>query len=203
MHKNYPESYRKAEKIFRENNGILRASEAIDLGIHLTTLQRMADDGYLIKEARGLYRLADIQLGDPDLIQVSILIPKSVICLISALGFHDLTTQVPRKIYIALPRSVKAPRIEYPPIEVIHLSKEPYQTGIEEHKLDGVIIRIYDKEKTIADCFKFRNKIGLEVAIEALQDYLRSSDKNLSLLAKYSKIDRVKKVITPYINAQR
>ena len=203
MSKNYPESYQKAEKILRENNGILRASEAVELGIHLTTLQRMVEDGYLIKDARGLYRLADVQLGDPDLITVSILVPKSVICLISALSFHNLTTQIPRRIYIALPRSVKTPKIEYPPIEAIHLSKGSYQAGIEEHILDGIAVCIYDKEKTIADCFKFRNKIGLEVAIEALQDYLTLSDKNFSKLAKYSKINRVKNVITPYINAHR
>ena len=203
MPKNYPDSYQKAEKIFRENNGILRASEAVELGIQLTILQRMLDDGILVKDARGLYRLADIPLGNPDLIQVSILAPKSVICLISALSFHNLTTQIPRRVYIALPKSVTPPRIEYPPIDVVHLSTESYQAGIEEYILDGVTIRIYDKEKTIADCFKFRNKIGLEVAIEALQDYFTLSDKNFSKLAEYSKIDRVKNVITPYINAQR
>ena len=160
MSPNYPDSYRKAEEIFREHNGILRASEAVEHGIHLAILQRMAEDGYLEKDARGLYRLADTQLGNPDIVKVSILAPKSVICLISALSFYNLTTQVPRKVYIALPRSVKAPKVEYPPIDVVHLSMEPYLTGIEEHILDGVSVRIYGKEKTVADCFKFRNKIG-------------------------------------------
>ena len=136
-------------------------------------------------------------------LKVSILVPKSVVCLLSALSFYNLTTQVPRKVFIALPRSVKASRIEYPPTEVIHLSKESDLTGIEEHTLDGVPVRIYDKEKTVVDCFKFRNKIGMEVAIEALQDYLALSEKNLSKLASYSKINRVKNIITPYIDAHQ
>jgi predicted transcriptional regulator of viral defense system len=201
MSKDYPASYKEAEKIFRQNSGILRASEAKALGIPETILSRMLEDGLLVKEARGLYRLADLILGEPDLVQVSKLVPKSVVCLISALSFHNLTTQIPKKVYVALPRETKAPRLDYPPLDIIYLSEGPYQAGIEEHELDGVPVRIYDKEKTIADCFKFRNKIGLDIAIEALKDYLSLRSIDLDKLAEYAKINRVKSVITPYIKA--
>jgi predicted transcriptional regulator of viral defense system len=201
MSKNYPASYKEAEKIFRKNSGILRTSEAKALGIPETILSRMLEDGLLIKEARGLYRLADLILGEPDLVQVSKLVPKSVVCLISALNFHTLTTQIPKKVYIALPQKTKAPRLAYPPLNIVYLSERPYQAGIEEHELDGVPVRIYDKEKTIADCFKFRNKIGLDIGIEALKDYLSLGSIDLDKLAEYAKINRVKSVMTPYIKA--
>ena len=148
-----------------------------------------------------MYRLADVMLRKPDLVQVSKLVPKSVVCLISALDFHNLTTQIPKKVYIALPREIKAPRVDYPPLDIVYLSKEPYSAGIEEHEIDGVAIRIYDKEKTIADCFKFRNKIGLDIAIEALKDYLSLGEINLDKLSSYAEIDRVKSIITPYVRA--
>lgn len=201
MSDNYPKSYQEAEKIFRKNNGILRTSEAKELGIAETILNRMVEDGLLVKEVRGLYRLADVMLRKPDLVQVSKLVPKSVVCLISALDFHNLTTQIPKKVYIALPREIKAPRVDYPPLDIVYLSKEPYSAGIEEHEIDGVAIRIYDKEKTIADCFKFRNKIGLDIAIEALKDYLSLGEINLDKLSSYAEIDRVKSIITPYVRA--
>ena len=201
MSKNYPESYRLAEEIFRRNKGILRTSEAKALGIPETILSRMLEDGLLKREARGLYRLADVMLREPDLLQVSKLVPKSVVCLISALDFHNLTTQIPKKVYIALPQEVKAPRIDYPPLDIVYLSKGPYSAGIEEHEIDDVTVRVYDKEKTIADCFKFRNKIGLDIAIEALKDYLSLGEINLDKLSNYAEIDRVKSIITPYIKA--
>jgi predicted transcriptional regulator of viral defense system len=201
MSKDYPASYQEAEKIFRQNSGILRTAEAKALGIPETILSRMLEDGLLVREARGLYRLADLILGEPDLVQVSKLVPKSVVCLISALSFHNLTTQIPKKVYIALPQKTKAPRLDYPPLDIIYLSAGPYEAGIEEHKIDGVLVRIYDKEKTIADCFKFRNKIGLDIAIEALKDYLSLKSIDLDKLAEYAKINRVKSIIAPYIKA--
>lgn len=195
-------SFEKAEELFRQNSGILRTSQAKKLGINEYTLVQMTEAGLLIREARGLYRLADLPpLSSPDLVKVAMRVPDSVICLISALNFHNLTTQIPYRVYIALPRSVKAPRLDYPPLDIVYLSLLPYRTGIEEHSLDGAVVRIYNREKTVADCFKFRNKIGQDIALEALRDYLRLPDRQLNLLLEYASIDRVQNVMRPYLEA--
>jgi predicted transcriptional regulator of viral defense system len=191
-----------AEKIFRKHNGILRTGQAKKLGIDQPILVQMCEAGLLAKEARGLYRLADLPpLSNPDLVQVAMRVPDSVICLISALGFHNLTTQIPYKIYIALPRNTKAPRINYPPLDIVYLSKEPYTAGIEVHVLDGVSVKIYSREKTVVDCFKFRKKIGLDIALEALKDYLRQPNRNIEEMLNYARINRVENIIRPYLQA--
>ncbi|MDI6694162.1 MAG: hypothetical protein QME21_03860 [Anaerolineales bacterium] len=191
-----------AKKIFEENNGILRTGKAKRLGIDEVILIQMCNEGLLVKESRGLYRLADLPpLSNPDLVQIAIRIPNSVICLISALGFYQLTTQIPYKVYIALPREVKAPRIDYPPLDIVYLSKKPYSAGIEEYNLDGIKVRIYSREKTIADCFKFRNKIGMDIALEALKDYLRQPNRDIQSILDYARINRVEKIIRPYLQA--
>jgi predicted transcriptional regulator of viral defense system len=195
-------TFENAVDIFRKHNGILRTGQAKKLGIHQPTLVQMCEEGLLVKEARGLYRLTDLPpLSNPDIVQVAIRVPNSVICLISALNFHQLTTQIPYRIYIALPQKTKSPRIDYPPLDIVYLSKKPYFAGIEEHILDGVSVRIYGKEKTIADCFKFRNKIGLDIALEALKDYLRQPNRNIQDLLAYARINRVEKIIRPYLQA--
>jgi predicted transcriptional regulator of viral defense system len=195
-------SYEIAKKIFQNHNGILRTSQAKKLGIDPKTLREMVDADILKKEGRGIYRLANLpSLSNPDLIQVALRIPQSVVCLISALSFHNLTTQIPYKIYIAILQNTKKPRFDYPPIDVVKLSKKIYSAGIEEHELDGVIVRIYNKEKTVADCFKFRNKIGQDIAIEALKEYIHLSDSDIEKLLYYARIDKVEKVIRPYIEA--
>jgi len=162
----------------------------------------MVRSGELVREAQGIYRLSESQpLGNPDLVQISLRVPRAVICLISALYFHELTTQIPHQVYFALPRDVKTPKIEYPPISVFHFSQEPYQAGIVEHEVDGVKVKIYDCEKTIADCFKFREKIGMDVTLEALKDYIKQPKMNVSLLLKYARVNRVEKIMRPYIEA--
>lgn len=191
-----------AEKIFRKNNGILRTSQAKKLGVDQPILVQMYEEGLLVKEARGLYRLADLPpLSNPDVVQVAMRVPETVICLISALNFHQLTTQIPYRVYIALPQKTKAPRINYPPLDIIYLSKKTYVAGIEEHILDGVSVRIYSREKTVADCFKFRKKIGLDIALEALKDYLRQPDRNIEEILDCARIDRVENIIRPYLQA--
>ena len=195
-------SFELAEKVFQQNNDILRAAQAKKMGIDPKILARMAEAGILVKESRGIYRLANLPpLSNPDLVQVTLRVPHSVVCLISALFFHKLTTQLPYKIYIAIPQGIKKPKIDYPPIDVIKLSEKAFTEGIEEHTIDGVNVRVYSKEKTVADCFKFRNKIGSDIAIEAVKDYLSEPDVNLEKLLHYAKIDRVEKIIRPYIEA--
>lgn len=188
------------KRIFTENKGILRASKAIELGVPKHVLYDMVKSGELVREAQGIYRLSDsAPLGNPDLVNISLRVPRAVFCLVSALYFHELTTQIPHLVYFALPRDVKTPKIGYPPTSVFHFSKKSYQAGIVEHELDGVKVKIYDREKTIADCFKFRQKIGIDVALEALKDYLNQRSPNISLLMRYAKINRVEKVMRPYL----
>jgi predicted transcriptional regulator of viral defense system len=196
----YNDRSAKYKEIFRANNGILRMSAAIKFGIPRHVIYEMARSGELIKESRGLYRLAETEpLGNPDIVQVSLLIPKGVLFLISALYFHELTTQIPHQVYVALPQSVKKSRINYPPIKYFYLSDKQYLAGITEYTVDGVVVRIYDKEKTITDCFKYRKQIGSDVALEALKDYMRQPSPNIQLLMKYARINRVEKLIRPYV----
>jgi predicted transcriptional regulator of viral defense system len=192
----------RAIEIFYDNSGILRTQQAIRLGIAPRTLYKMRDAGMILRESRGLYRLADADLGsNTDLVHVALRIPKGVICLISALSFHNLTTQIPHQVYVALPIDAEKPRLEYPPLRIFWLSKKVYSTGIENHELDGIPVKIYGIEKTIADCFKFRNKIGSDVALEALRDYRKREDFNIDILLHFARIDRVERVIRPYLEA--
>ena len=163
----------RARSVFLRHGGVLRTKDAIHLGVHPETLYRMRDSGELETLGRGLYRLSDLPpLGNPDLVTVGMKIPSGVICLISALAFHELTTQIPHQVYLALPRGAEAPRLEHPPIRVFWFTKRVFEFAQESHKLDGVQMRIYSPEKTVADCFKYRNKIGIETVREALKLYL-------------------------------
>lgn len=196
------DEFERYKELFRANNGILRVSSAINLGIPEYVIYDMNRAGELIRESRGLYRLAETEpLGNPDFVQVSLLIPKGVLFLISALYFHGLTTQIPHQIYVALPQTVKKSRIAYPPIKYFYLSEKQYLAGIEEHTVDGVTVQIYGKEKTITDCFKFRKQIGSDVALEALKDYMRQPSPNIDLLMKYARVNRVEKLIRPYVES--
>ena len=192
--------YAKYKKVFIQNSGILRASTAIDLGIPQHIIYKMVGAGELVREAQGIYRLKDSEpLSNPDLVQISLRIPRGIVCLISALYHHNLTTQIPHQIHIALPRDVKTPKIEYPPIKVFHFSEKPYLAGIEEKIIDGVNVRIYNREKTVTDCVKFREKIGSDIALEALKDYLKQPRPSVPLLMKYARVNRVEKVMRPYL----
>jgi predicted transcriptional regulator of viral defense system len=191
-----------AETLFRKHGGMLRASEALALGIHARTLYRLRDENRLVTVSRGLYRLADLpELSDPDLVSVATRIPQAVICLISALAFHEITTEIPHEVSIALPRTVKRPRLDYPPLRVFWVSGEALTEGIEEHKIDGVKVRIYGPEKTVADCFKFRNRIGLDVAIEALKLCRERRGSTPRKLLHYARICRVERIMRPYLEA--
>ena len=195
-------SFTNAERIFIENNGILRTGQAKRLGIDPKILARMVGAGLLVKESRGLYRLANLPpLSNPDLVNVALKVPHGVVCLLSALSFHNMTTQMPYKVYIAIPLKYRIPKFEYPPIDVFRVSENVYNAGIEEHDVDGVNVRIYNKEKTIADCFKFRKKIGKNIAIEALKDYIRDPGSKIESLLVYAEIDRVSNIMQPFIEA--
>ena len=180
---------KQAESLFRRHKGVLRTSRAIKLGIHPRTLYRLRDSGHIVHVSRGVYRLADQPDPDkPDLVVVAARVPQAVVCLISALSFHELTTQIPHEVQIALPRGTRSPRLDHPPIRVFRLTGKAYQEGIENHT-------------TVADCFKFRNKMGLDVALEALRDYRRKCRAGMDDLWRFAKICRVAKVMRPYLEA--
>jgi predicted transcriptional regulator of viral defense system len=193
-------AYDKAIETFRNHSGLLRTQQAIDEGIAPRTLYRMRETGAIVRESRGLYRLADTETGEYfDLVQVALRIPKGVICLISALSFHGLTTQIPHQVYVALPIAAEKPRLEYPPLRLFWLSPKTYLAGIEQHELDGVLVNIYGIEKTIADCFKFRNKVGMDVALDTLRNFQNRKDFNIERLLFFAKLNRVNRIMQPYI----
>jgi predicted transcriptional regulator of viral defense system len=192
----------KAKELFRPQSGAFRVREAIKAGVHPRTLYAMRDQGIIKRIGRGVYRLSDMPtLGNPDLATIAMRIPKGVICLISALSYHEITTQIPHQIYLALPRGAEPPRIDYPPVHVFWFSGLAFDEGIEYHKVDGIPVNIYSPEKTIADCFKYRNKIGLDVVLEALKLYRSRKRFKVDELMHYAQLCRVEKVMRPYVEA--
>jgi predicted transcriptional regulator of viral defense system len=193
----------KARQLFTNHGGMLRTNKAILLGVHPRTIYALRDAGDIERVGRGLYRLTTAPpLGSPDLVPVAIRSPRAVICLISALAHHGLTTQVPHAIDLALPSHAQIPKIDGIPLRVFWYSEPSFSAGIDVVTMDGVPIRFYSPEKTIADCFKYRNKIGLDVAIEALRTYReRRSRPNVQALAKYAQINRVQRVMRPYLES--
>ncbi len=191
-----------AEAVFRRHSGVLRTSRALALGIHPRTLYRLRDSGRLVVVSRGVYRLADLpEPSQPDLVVVAARVPQAVVCLISALAFHGISTQVPHEVQIAIPRGRRRPRLDHPPIRVFRLTSKAYTEGIETHSIEGVPVRIYCPEKTIADCFKFRNKIGLDVAVEALKLGRERKRVSIRSLLHYARLCRVERVMRPYLEA--
>jgi len=191
-----------ARAAFGRHGGILRMADALREGIHRRTLYAMRDRGAIEMLARGLYRLADApSLGNPDLVTVAMKVPHGVFYLISALAFHELTTQIPHAIWIAVPRNNEPPRLNYPPIRVIRLSHAPYAAGIETHKVDGFGVKVYSREKTLADCFKHRSDIGLDTIFEALRMYKAQRKVNVDAILRFAAICRVARVAKPYLEA--
>lgn len=191
-----------AVQVFKRQGGMLRTKAAIDAGIHTETLYAMRDAGVIEKLNWGLYRLTELPpLSEPDLINVTLRIPNGVICLISALAFHRMTSQIPHEIYYALPRGTNRPRIDYPPVRIFRFIPGVFEAGMETHTVDHTPLRVYSMEKTIADCFKYRYKIGLEIAIEALRNYQQKGRVRTSELLRYARICRVEKVMRPYMEA--
>jgi len=197
-----PKNKTPPEEIFRIHGGQLRMSEAIKYGISRYTLYKMRDQRLLEQVSRGIYRLVDLPpISRPDLVTVSLRFPKAVICLISALSYHEITTQIPHEVSVAVPRNTRMPYLDYPPIHAYKFSAEAFEAGIETHVIDGVNVRIYCVEKTLADCFKYRNKIGMDVVLEALKLYRSKKKYNLDKVLKYARICRVDKIMKYYLEA--
>jgi predicted transcriptional regulator of viral defense system len=183
-------------------NGWLRASDLADAGVPRAVLTRMAASGQLERAARGLYRLPDSGSSEHEgLVTVASKVPQAVVCLLSALQFHGLTTQLPWQVWFAMPRGSHVPRLEYPPVRMVQFTGEAYTQGIETHERDGVKLHVYSVAKTVADCFKHRNKIGMDVALEALKDARAQGRASFDDLWRCAKVCRVSNVMRPYMEA--
>jgi len=195
-------AYDRAIHIISSKGGTIRTAQALAAGIHPATFYRMRDRGALTRVSHGLYQLADKKpFSEPDLVTVALRVPRAVICLVSALAFHKITTQVPHKVDIALEKGAERPRLDHPPLAVHRFSPKALQAGVKNHRIDTVNVRVYDQEKTIADCFKFRNQIGMDIVLEALRLYKQRSGVNVDKLLAYARICRIENNIRPYLEA--
>jgi predicted transcriptional regulator of viral defense system len=185
-----------------KSKGILRVKDLREAGIHPEYLRRLCEEGLLVRISRDLYVPADVELSaNTSLAQAAKRVPYGIICLLSALRFHEIGTANPVEVWMALDRDVRHPRVEYPPLRIMRFSGEAFTEGVERHRVESVQVRVYNPAKTVADCFKYRNKIGLDVAIEALRDCLQSRKCTRAQLWQYAKVCRVTEVMRPYLEA--
>ena len=190
-----------AVRIIKANKGIIKTNEAIKKHIHPRTLYNLRDKEILEQVSYGLYKLKQNKISHPDFVTVALRAPKGVICLVSALAFHNLTTQIPHKVWMAIKRGAHRPKIDYPPVSIHQFSSRSFSSGVDKHTFDKIPVKIYNPEKTIVDCFKFRNKIGMNIVLEALAFYRERKTFNPSKLIKYAKVCRIKNVMKPYIES--
>lgn len=182
--------------------GVLRPRELAAAGIPRTALSRLEQAGKVRRVGRGLYAAADAKATEHiDVMEVCKRVPQGVVCLISALNFHGMTTQIPHEVWLAVGIKSHKPRIEYPPVRVVRFSKAALGFGVESHVIDGVTVRVTSPAKTVADCFKYRNKVGMDVAVEALKDYWRERKGKIDDVWQAAEVCRVKNVIRPYLEA--
>lgn len=195
-------SAKSPEAIFRAHSGQLRMSEALAAGLSRYQLYSLRDQGIIEPISRGFYRLADLPpISNPDLVTVASRYPKAVLCLVSALAWHGITTQIPHQVHLAVSRQARLPELDYPPVQGYRFADAAFHAGIETVTLDGTPIQIYSVEKTLADCFKFRNKIGQDIALEALQLYKARKPVKPAEILKFAEICRVGQVMRPYLEA--
>jgi predicted transcriptional regulator of viral defense system len=182
--------------------GMLRPGDLHDVGAARVTLTRLTASGQLEKVGRGLYRLPGGTASEHEtLATVAAKVPQAVFCLLTALQFHGLTTQLPRQVWIAMPRGSHVPRIDYPPVRMVQFTGEAYSEGIETFERDQVPLRVYGVAKTVADCFKHRNKIGADVVLEALRGARAQKKASADELWRFGTICRVANVMRPYLEA--
>ena len=182
--------------------GVVRPKDMDAYGIHRKYIHMLHHQGILNRVGRGLYVLAESKPSEYRTIaETCKRVPSGVVCLLSALRFHDLTTQSPYEIWMAIGHKARQPKEPAIPIRIVRFSGKALSSGIEEHKVEGVVVRVYSPAKTVADCFKFRNKIGLDVALEALRDCYRSRKCTMDDLWKYGKICRVRNIMKPYLES--
>jgi len=182
--------------------GLIRPRDLDALGLPSVALTRLVRQGLLTRVSRGLYARPDRSVSEHGtLAEVARRHPQAIVCLLSALRVHELTAQSPFEVWLAIPNKARAPKMDYPPLRIMRFSGPALTDGIEEHQIDGVTIRVYSAAKTVTDCFKFRNKIGLDVALEALKDAWRGRKVTMAELSHFAKVNRVERVMQPYLEA--
>ncbi len=187
---------------FKQNKGVLHFAQVLEHGFHRKNLKSLVESGKLKKIGRGLYSLKDVtSLSNPDFVTVALKAPKGVICLISALSYHRATDEIPQRIDVAIPRGPWANKIDYPPVQYFRFSDKAWKAGIETHMIDNHPVKIYSLAKTVADCFKYRNKFGLDLAREALKIAVNEKKIKPTEIYNFAKICRVDKVIRPYLES--
>jgi predicted transcriptional regulator of viral defense system len=182
--------------------GLIRPGDLEARGVPRAQLYRLVEEGLVERQARGLYVAARHRYTTEHVLaQVAKRVPAGVFCLLTALRFHELTTQSPAEVWVALDQKARKPRLDYPRLRVARFSGAALTEGIEAHRIEGVEVRVYSAAKTVADCFKYRNKIGIDVAVEALQDFSRQHRGGANELARFARICRVTRVMQPYLDA--
>lgn len=187
---------------FARTHGMVRPRDVDRLDIPRTTLKRLVDDGRLIRRSRGVYTLPEHEPTEhTDLAAVAKRAPRAVICLLSALRYHEITTQNPFEIWIMVERTAWRPRIEHPPVRVVRASGAALTEGVVSQAIEGVQVHITAPGKTVADCFKYRSKVGTDVAVEALRECWRQRKATMDEIHRYAKIDRVANIMRPYMES--
>lgn len=182
--------------------GSLATRDVVVAGIHRQVLSRLVREGELERVARGHYRLPTTPVTEHHGLAIAAAaVPQGVVCLLSALGFHGIGTQLPSEVWLAIDRRARRPALPYPPLRVVRFTGEALTKGIETHRVEGQTVRVYALAKTVADCFKYRNKVGVDLAVEALRDFSRRHRGGATELARYARICRVSRVMQPYLDA--
>ncbi len=182
--------------------GIARPVELEERGVARAQLARLVKAGLVTRQSRGLYTVArHAPTAEHTLAQVAKRVPDGVLCLLTALRFHGLTTQSPAEVWLAVPEKARRPRLDYPRLRIARFSGQAFTEGVEERRAEGVTLRIYSPAKTVADCFKYRHKIGIDVAVEALRDFTRKYRGRATALAHFARVCRVGRIMQPYLDA--
>lgn len=184
------------------SSGIVRAKDLRERGIHPESLRRLENQGLIVRSGRGIYTLPEIDLTEnQSLVEACARVPRGIVCLLSALRFHELTTQAPFEVWLAINNKAHAPKDDILPLRIVYMSGQALTAGVEEHLIVGQPMRVYNVPKTVVDCFKYRNKIGLDVALEALRESWHSRRCTMDELWHYAKICRVANVMRPYLES--
>lgn len=198
MSKNSPEN----QVLELAQQGLLRVCDLTSRGLHPEYLRRLYQKGLVRREGRGLYIAANAEISvHYGLAQVAKRIPHGVICLLSALNFHEIGTQLPHQVWMAIDRRAAKPKMQFPPLRVMRFSGAALTEGVETYRIEGVPVQIFSPAKTVADCFKYRNKIGLDVALEALKECIRDRRTTMDDLWHFAQVCRMTNVMRPYMEA--
>ena len=182
--------------------GLLRVCDLTSRGLHPEYLRRLYQKGLVRREGRGLYIAADAEISvHYGLAQVAKRVSHGVICLLSALSFHEIGTQLPHQVWMAIDRRAAKPKMQFPPLRVMRFSGAALTEGIETYQIEGVPVQIFNPAKTVADCFKYRNKIGLDIALEALKECILDRRTTMDDLWHFAKVCRMTNVMRPYMEA--